>query len=505
MLLLDYWPLHRFQPASLTRPSTLPLLLVEKLPFFALAAASSVITFHVQQSGGAVKAGLPLLLRSENALLSCCRYLGKFLCPTALSPFYPHPVHCPRPVVLECAVAVLAITFLALRQRQRRPYLLVGWLWFLGTLLPVIGLVQVGVQGMADRYTYVPAIGLLIFFVWGTHELTRCWPFQAVILSAAAGLLALCCLGLTRQQIAHWQNSETLFRHSLAVTKSNHVMHYNLGLLLFRKGQTNEAIAHFRRAVEIRPSYLDAHINLGIALLQTGKADEGTAHLQEAVRLAPTDAEAHYDLAIPLGMQGRLDEAIAQLQAALKLNPGFAYAHERLGRALLKQGQVDDAVAHFERAVQINPKLANAHSDLANLLLQKAQVEEAIAHYQAALEIQPANAGFLNNLAWVLATYPKPTVRNGPQAVALAQQAERLSRGNNPAILGTLAAAYAEARRFPEALATARRAFELATAQTNAAQAAVLQANIALYQSGSPLHETPKTNFTIAPNAPSSR
>ena len=503
LVLLDYWPLQRLRPAIFTRRSNLARLLVEKLPFFILAAASSIITLHVQQSGGAVKASLAMFLRLDNALISCCRYLGKLIWPVALSPFYPHPVHWPRLAVLGCGVALLTITFLVLGQRQRHPHLLVGWLWFLGTLVPVIGLIQVGVQAMADRYTYVPTIGMLILFVWGVPELTRGWRFQAVILSVAAGLLALGCLGLTRRQIGYWKDSEALFRHSLAVTKSNHVMHYNLGLLLFRKGQIDAAIAHFRQAVEIRPSYVDAHINLAVALLQTGKVDEGVAHLQQAVRLAPRDAEAHYDLAIALSTQGRLNEAIVQLQDALKLHPGFADAHERLGRALVKKGQVNEAMSHYQQAVQINPNLANAHSDLGNLLLEKSQVEAAIAHYQRALEIQPANAYFLNNLAWVLATYPKPEFRNGPWALDLAQQAERLSGGNNPAILGTLAAAYAENGRFPEAVATARRAFDLATAQTNAVNAGVLRANIALYQAGSPLHEAPQTNRTLDLNAPS--
>jgi tetratricopeptide (TPR) repeat protein len=436
----------------------------------------------------------------ENAMVCYCCYLGKLLCPTALSAFYPHPGYWPTAAVLCYAVFVTAITILAVAQRRRCPYMFVGWLWFIGALVPVIGLIQVGVQAMADRYTYLPSIGLFIWLVWGAHRLACCWRLQDTILSVAAGFLILLCTGMTLLQISYWKDSETLFRHALAVTRDNDVMHYNLGLVLFRNEQVNEAITHFQQAVEIRPTYFNAHINLGVALLKTGQAELGTSHLKEAVRLAPRDADAHYDLALSLSGQERLDEAVGEFREAVTLNPGFAQAHAQLGRALLKLGLPDEAMAHFYRAVQIAPRLAMAQSDLGTLLLQKAQVEEAIAHYRSALETQPNNAFFLNNLAWVMATCAKPEFRDGPTAVALAQQAARLSESRNPAILGTLAAAYAEVGRFPEALATAQRALDLAALQTNSAQAKSLRANITLYQTGSPLREAAQTNSSVTPD-----
>jgi tetratricopeptide (TPR) repeat protein len=312
--------------------------------------------------------------------------------------------------------------------------------------------------------------------------------------------------------------------------------HNNLGNILLKEGYADEAIAHFLKALEIRPDFADAHNDLGGALLQTGRLNEAIARFQEALKLNPSDELAQYNLAnlflkmhqedraiaqfqkaleirpdftearnklgIALLQRGQVDEAITQFQKALAIRPGFAEVHHNLGSALLKKGQAEQAIAHYTHAVLVDPKMANAHSDLGNLLLQQGRVGEALAHYQTAIELQPANAFFLNNLAWVLASCPDPSTRNGARALELALQAERLSQGKNPAILGTLAAAYAEAGRFPEALATARRALDLATSQTNSSQADILRANLLLYQAGRAFHDTPQANSPAKPDPP---
>ena len=681
LLLLDYWPLCRFSPSSLmphpSSPGQLPALwhlVWEKAPLILLAAASSGITLAAHRALGMFAAGseLPWGLRIENALVSYCRYLGKVGYPLRLCVLYPHPQKWPLLSVLLASLLLLGLSVLALTQWKRRPYLPVGWFWFLGTLVPVIGLVQVGGQAMADRFMYVPLLGLLLLLIWGAHDLTCLWRYQTVALTAAGAAAILVCLTLTRNQIAYWKDSESLFRHAIATTENNCIAHYNLGDALLKRGQVDEAITHFQKALQIRPDFAAAHNNLGNVLLEKGQVDEAIAHFQkalevrplfaaarsnlggallqkgqteaaitqfqqaldldpnnprprynlgsaflesgrvdeaidqfqEALKLNPRFAQAHYNLGNALLQRGQVDEARLQFEKELQIQPGFADAHNNLGNLLLQKGQVDEAIAHFQkalglrplfadarsnlggallqqghpgeavvqfqkaleitpndpvtrynlgsallksgrvdeaitqfqgvldirsdfpeacsklgsallqngrvdealaqfrRAVQLNPSLANVQSDLGTLLLQKGWVDEAVAHYQAALALQPANALFLNNLAWVLATCPVASIRNGAKAVELAQQAERITKAGNPAILGTLGAAYAEAGRFPEALRTAQHALELATAQTNAAQAEMLRANIALFQAGSPFHEAGQTNGSRNLNHP---
>ena len=250
LLLLDYWPcaMRTLNPQLST--SRCWRLVTEKIPFFALAAVASVVTFVVQKRGGAVAAGenLPLGARGGNALISYCRYLGKLFWPTDLAVFYPHPGQWPMAKVLLAGGLLLGISGLLLVQRRRFPFLLMGWLWFLGTLVPVIGLVQSGDQAMADRFTYVPSLGVLILAVWGAYELTRRWRCHVIALSVAGSAAIVLCLVLTRQQLGYWQDSEALFRHALEVTENNYIAHCGLGDALVKKGQIDEAISQYQEA-----------------------------------------------------------------------------------------------------------------------------------------------------------------------------------------------------------------------------------------------------------------
>jgi tetratricopeptide (TPR) repeat protein len=406
MLLLDYWPLRRLEPsATHSRLSTLGRLVKEKIPFFALAALASVVTFVVQQRGGAMTEvqALPLGVRSGNALISYGRYLGKLFRPVDLAVFYWHPGRWPLGQVMLAGGLILGISVLVLvLQRRRAPFLLVGWLWFLGTLVPVIGLVQVGEQAMADRYTYLPSLGVVVLAVWGAYELSRRWHYLVIALSVAGGAAIVVCLVLTRQQLGYWKDGEALFRHALAVTENNQIVHIAFGDALGRKGQTDEAIRQYQEALRLKPGYAVAYNNIGISLTVKGQTDEAIVQLQEAIRLKPDYAEPHSNLGVNLLRKGQLDEALRQFQEAVRLKPDYADAYNGLGVALGKKGQTAEAINQLQKAIRLKPDYAEAHSNLGNALALRGQMPAAISQFQEAIRLKPDYAEAHNNLGNVL-------------------------------------------------------------------------------------------------------
>jgi tetratricopeptide (TPR) repeat protein len=427
MLLLDYWPLGRMQNANCrvrnaAPPDTLHVhppqycyggraprstllgLVAEKIPFFALAAAMSIVTILVQKQGGALAVGesLPLSARCGNALISYCRYLGKLFWPTDLAVYYPHPGQWPVGKVLLAGILIFGITILLFGQRRRYPFLLVGWLWYCGTLVPVIQLVQTGGHAMADRYTYLPWVGVLVVAVWGAHELTRGWQYRVMALSVAGSTVMVLCLALTRQQIGYWKDSEALFRHALEVTENNDLARYNLGAALSKKGQTDEAIRQYEEAIRLKPDYAEPHNNLGLALAKRGQLDEAIRQYQEALRLNPDYATAHNNLGIALGKKGQMDEAIRQYREAIRLRPDFPDAHYNLGNALYNKGRTDEAIRQYQEAIRLKPDDAEAHNNLGAALELKGQMDEAIGQYQEAIRLKADYAEAHNNLARAL-------------------------------------------------------------------------------------------------------
>ena len=518
LLLLDYWPLNRLSGFS---SQVWVRRVAEKIPLFMLTIGSCVATALVPERLTADR--LPFGLRMENAVVSYVTYLWQMLHPLGLACVYPNPVnYLPIWQVAGALGLLLAISGVAWAFRQTHPCLVVGWLWYLGMMIPVIGVVQISYYAHADRYTYLPQIGLYLLLTWVMADLCAGCHHRRVVLGGLSTVILAALICCAHTQASYWRNDETLWTHTLACTSGNTVGEIYLGNALCQKGKVDEAIVHYQRALQIEPNSVKAHIVLGNALLQKGNVDEAIPFYQKALQIEPENSEAHNNLGNALLQKGNLNEAITQFQKALQVKPDYADACYNLGNALLQKGNVDKAISYYQKALQIEPKsvkahinLGNAmfqkgnadeaiphyqtalqikpenseaHNNLGNALLQKGKVDEAIVHYQKALQIKPDNVEVQKNLAWVLATCPQASLRNGNKAVELAQRANQLTGDGNPVFLGTLAAAYAEAGRFPEAVATAQRALQVAETQPSTALADTLRSQLKLYQAGIPFH-----------------
>ena len=456
LLLLDYWPLRRVgierfgEHQSGNLPCWRPLLglVWEKLPLFLLAIVSSVITFWAQKKGGAVGSMelYPLTSRVANALVSYVKYIGKTIWPVDLAAFYPHPGSLPAWQVVGAGVLLVLITVAALRSLRQRPWFVVGWLWFVGTLVPVIGLVQIGLQAMADRYTYIPLIGLFMIVAWGVSELIGGWQHKKKLLATAAIILLMVLSVVSWRQTTYWKNSVTLFQHALAVTENNYLAHNALGSALKGSGQTEAALIHYFKALEIRPDYAAPHYNIGHTLAQQGKQADAIRHFQKAIHIKPEYAAAHDHLGYMFVLQDKFAEAVSHYLAALQIKPDDAQVHNRLGLALKGQGQIQTAANHFHRAVKIDPFFAaahynlghaqmtlghlneaknqfglairlrpdyvDAHYDLGNIFMREGRFAEAIKHYSAVVRLNPNHAAGHNNLgaAMIIAGQPQEAI-----------------------------------------------------------------------------------------------
>jgi protein O-mannosyl-transferase len=463
LLLLDVWPLRRWQFSAAERSSRLWPLLWEKVPFLVLAAGSCVVTLWAQSGGGAVvpMGVLSLPQRLANALIAYAAYLGKTFWPVHLAVLYPFGSLSVGAVIVSSALLV-AVTGLVVWRRRSQPYLAVGWFWFLGMLVPVIGLVQVGLQQMADRYTYLPLIGLFVMLAWGVPDLLGRWRGARGWLAAVAALAVAASAFATSRELAYWQNSERLFGRALEVGPANYIALYNYGRALLKQGKLPEAVSAFTTAVQLRPELDAARCDLGTALMEQGHYDEAAAQFNRVLAQQPDHVIARLQLGLVLGRQGKLAEAEDAFRRVLKLQPDEATAHNNLGNVLALENKPQEAVPHFEAAVRLRPDNASAHNNLAISCRKLGRIDEAIAHYREAIRLQPEGLQAINNLAWLLAAEPEARYRNGAEAVALATRACELTKYENPLPLATLAVAFAETGQFPEAVAYAERAQELA-------------------------------------------
>jgi tetratricopeptide (TPR) repeat protein len=559
LLLLDYWPLQRFDTSTRLR------LFLEKIPFLMLSVASCIPTLFAEKSGVQLLEFHPLSLRVENAMVSYVVQMERMVFPVNLAIPYPYPESGLPWLEVASAGALLAgICMLAWAHRRTRPWLLVGWLWYLIMLAPNIGIIQVGDQAQADRHTYLPQIGLYLSLTWLAAELCPSWRHRRLALGGLAMAILAVFMFCAHAQAAYWRNSETLWTHTLACTSDNAIAQSNLGNVFLKQGDVDEAISHFQTALQINPKYALAEGNLGDALLRKGRIDEAISDFQtalrlnpnfpdaynslgyallgkgrideaildfqtalrlkpnfpdawnslgsalfekgavneaisafqQALRLKPDYADAYENLGMALTLQGNIDGANADYQKALQLDPGSATAWYNLGNALLREGDVDDAISDYDQALQINPNHAKAWDNLGKALAQKGDLTNAIMHFQKAVQLNSSDAKFsddlafaLNNQAWALATSAQASLRDGRRAVQLAQEACKLSHNQQTMVLGTLAAAYAEAGEFDDAVATTRLA--VANAQ-RLGETNLLQKNqefLQLYLAHKPYHE----------------
>jgi tetratricopeptide (TPR) repeat protein len=402
MLLLDYWPLRRLQRLDTRGQSSVARnLVVEKLPLFALVAASAIITFVAQSHGGAVRtfADAPVALRLSNALVSYAKYLLLTFWPNDLAVYYPFaPTGIPAWQIIGAAFLLIGITAFCHFQRRIQPYLIMGWLWFLGTLAPAIGIVQIGGQTMADRYFYIPSIGLFIALVFGLMDIAKSWHVAPSLSAGIAGVVLVMFATLTNVQIQRWRDSFTLFEHTLAVTPPNLHIEHNLGLALGGNGRYDEAAAHFEKTLQIDPNFYDGLVGMGVTRTFQGRLPEAIEYFQAAVRLQPDAPKAHAQLALALWKQNRDQAALEEMRRASQLAPKDADVRADFGLALELAGRIPEAIEQFREALRLNPNSAEAHNNLGLALLASGKARESVAEFEAALRLKPELKGAADNL-----------------------------------------------------------------------------------------------------------
>lgn len=409
LLLLDYWPLDRYrhedQEQKLQKQGLGAIVLIkEKIPFLACSLLSSVVTVYAQHKGGAMDGmkDLSFLDHLENALISYVRYIGKTFWPHDLSVFYPFPSFFPLWQVISSLFVLLILSATAIKLRRQYPYFFVGWFFFLVTLLPVIGLIQVGIQSMADRYTYIPVIGLFITVAWGVPNLTKGIKNQEAILALFGSLIITASVILTYRQIAYWQDDIVLYRHALNVTTGSYLMHNSYGFALEREGEIDSAIQEYQKAIRLNPVYAKAHNNLGAALVAKGSLDAAIKEYQMALLISPNFAKAHYNLGVAFANKGDLTSAIFEYHEAIRIDPNDSDPHVNLGIAIARKGDLAVAIQEFSEALRINPNDADALNNLGFAFANKGDLDSAIQEFQRALQVNPNNEFARNNLERVI-------------------------------------------------------------------------------------------------------
>jgi protein O-mannosyl-transferase len=414
LLMMDYWPLRRVKlrnknettfTESIKEQASFPRLIKEKIPLFLLVVCSIIITLIAQKLGGALQAmGIySTAARLTNAMVSYLAYLEKMVWPENFAVFYPHPGNALALWKgILCSMVLAGISAAAIKLSRKAPYFAFGWFWYLGTLVPVIGVIQVGAQAMSDRYAYVPLIGIFIIIAWGLPDLIAKWRHRNSFLITLAGIYIAILMVLTSNQLSHWKNSIAIFEHAIKVTDKEYpdfaLAHNNLGAALFLEKKNEEAVSHYKTANKLDPDYSPAHYNLGLALLAEEKTEEAISHFEIAIKLNPKAADVHSNLGIAFFADRKARQAISQYKIAIKLMPDFIQAHFNLGNALLSEDKTEEAISHYKIAIKLKPDFATAHNNLGTALFQEGKSEEAIFHFEFAIKLQPDYSLAHNNL-----------------------------------------------------------------------------------------------------------
>jgi len=424
LLMLDYWPLKRIQTSKERAPleeksksmqtKEFSHLILEKIPFLALSLASCIITFLAQKRGGGLQSSVvyPFQDRLINSLISYIEYLGKIIWPKPLVVLYPHPgTTLPVWKGIVCAIALIAISTLAIKMIRKTPYFAFGWFWYLGTMVPVIGIIQVGTQSMADRYTYIPLIGIFIAVAWGLPELVQHYRWKKIALTVSMGLFIPVLTFVAWTQVGYWKNSITLFKHNIENVHSNlpglSYAHLNLGHALGELNKVDESINHFKDAIKLKPDHVSAYNNLGIALSKKGEFREAMENFKIALKFKPDHAPAYNNLGMILTEKNILDKAIYNFKEAIKFEPSFAIAHNNLGNTLRKKGVFEEAVVHYKDAIKYKPDFEEPYRHLGNILIRQKKFDEATFYLRKALKMNPQNANTYYNLGLALQNQEK--------------------------------------------------------------------------------------------------
>ena len=507
LMVLDYWPFRSYgQARGEKRPgATFRELLVEKIPLFAFSAISCILTVAAQTDAIEVVPNEGWTVRMANVIVSYATYIKQMFVPARLAIWYPFDSHLPVNEVALSLLLLAVISIGVIYWRQKHPWALVGWLWYVGMLVPVIGIVQVGSQAHADRYTYLPQIGLYVALTWTVAELFATRPNRNLILGVTGGGIVFALTFLGYRQVAYWEDLERFWRHTIACTQRNFVAHDSLGAILGSRKRLNEATDEYREALRLNPTYRQSMDNLGVAFLESGKPDEAIDQFLKTMKIGQGDAITFVNLSRAYWAKGLFERAVAMATKAIQLHPNLATAHFALADALIAQGMVDEAIASYTKAVEYRPNLSLAHYHLGNALCRKGRIAEAAFRFGIALRYNNEIVDAMNDLAWIWATCPDVRLRDGAQAVAMAELANRAKEGKDPNVLSTLAAAYAEAGRFAEALVTAKRALELSDANSNGTLIEERRQQVKCYQADKPFRDPALTNRATQESAPAGK
>lgn len=484
LLLLDFWPLRRTESWG--------RLAWEKAPFFLLSASDSVVTVIVQKTGGAVAslAKYPMVSRVENTPIAYARYVEKIFWPSGLTMYYRHVDRWPLWIVAATTLFLVLVTLMAFRVRRVRPYLVVGWLWFLGMIFPTVGLLQVGIAAMADRYSYLSSVGIFIAVAWFVQDWLLSRP--ARVREAVQFVTALSLLGCgfaTARQVTFWKDTGTLFHRAGDVDGGNYIAFYNVGCWLTGLHEYPQAEGFFRRCLRENPEFAYAYNDLAFLEIRNGRYADAVTNLLHALLIRPSYLDAHINLGRAYAATGETAAAITNFAEALRLDPQNPETQAHLGQLYLQERQFDAAILHLKAAAEAQPRNPTYHLDLANAWLAARQMTNAVNNYEIALQLDPNLPEACNNLALIMAASPNPALRDGQLAVSLARHALSLSRVADPALLGTFADACAEAGQFDEAVRAAQQARQLELARTNAPAAASLEAKIVLFNRHEPFRD----------------